>query len=349
MTDGARKLASPMRDPALDWLRGIFVLFVLVLHAEMISGVGRESVVGYFNMAIGPILMPTFFVLSGFLGRTALRRAWMEFLTGPILRLLWPYFVWGFVYVLAVSLVEHKVDLNWQAFALLITRPAMLGPIWYLAYLAGFFLIARCLRAIPPWAILLILAPMTMVVSYWGLPFKDVLIHATAFFAGLALSNRSVVWDWLSRSVPGRAALPLTICALGVSPYFFDDGLRDNGLFITWILVASAVIIAGANCLYNSFGSPFLIKMGIESLAFYLTHWPIMLMVSRVNNELHLMNSEITFWVALLFSVAIGVGTVWVIRRVPLILGLFEAPRLTRLKNHDPDAATRVERSRLST
>lgn len=348
MIDGIRRPTSSKRDPALDWLRGVLVLFVLVLHAEMTSGIGRDSVVGYLNMSVGPILMPAFFVLSGMLGQGTLRRAWPQFYGGTLLRLIWPYFIWGLVYILAVSVVEQKFDLNWQAFALLIMRPATLGPVWYLAYLGVFFLMARYLRWIPTWTILLVLAVATIVVSYFGLPFKDALIHATAFFAGLAINSRSVGWEWLSESVTGRAALPITICALGVSPYFFGDSLRDNGLFITWILLASVVVVAGAERLYRSFGSPFITKIGVDSLVFYLTHWPIMLMVRRINSELHLADPIVAFWAALVLSIAVGSLMVWVVRKVPLVLILFEAPRLTWPKGRDSVPVNRVEPSRLA-
>lgn len=328
MAESTGRRSSPIRDPAPDWLRGVLVLFVLSLHAGMTSGVGRTSVPGYLDMAVGPILMPAFFVLSGILGRSALRRGWIELITGTLLRLLWPYFVWGLVYVLAVTLVEQKFDLNWQAFTLLLTRPAMLGPVWYLAYLAAFFVFARCLRLVPAWATTLVLAAITMVFSFMQFPLADALLHASAFFAGLSVSSRGAVVGWLTDTGVGRTVLPLTICVLGTTPYFVGDNLRDNGLFVWWILLASIVVVAGAQPLYSWCGSRFTMKIGTESLVFYLTHWPIMLVVRRANSDLHLVDPVVAFWLALALSLAVGALTVIVMRRVPFVRALFEPPRL---------------------
>lgn len=349
MNDANDGLALSKRDPALDWLRGVLVLFVLMLHAEIISGIGRYSVVGYLDMAVGPMLMPAFFLLSGLLGRGALRRKWVELFGGTVVRLLWPYFIWGSVYVLAVTLIEQKFELDWQAVVLLFTRPAMLGPVWYLAYLVVFFLLARCVRSIPVWITLIVLVVATMTISHLELPFKDALVHATAFFAGLAVNSRSEIWGRLSRNATGAIALLLTVCVLSVSPYFFGDGLRDNGLFITWIVLASGIVVLGAKRLYGLFGSQFVKNMGIESLAFYLTHWPVMLIVSRINAELHLMDTVVTFWVALVSSVAVGVLAVRMMRKFPLVLRLFEAPRLPWIKEHKSGAAGCAKPSRLLT
>lgn len=327
MIEGIHKSPSIKRDPALDWLRGVLVLFVLVLHAEIVSGIGRDSVVGYLNMSVGPVLMPAFFVLSGILGRKVLLGGWTDLLRGTLLRLLWPYFVWGLVYVLAVTTVEQKFDLNWQALTLLLTRPAMLGPIWYLAYLAAFFLLARFLRPIPPWAMMLVLAGMSMILSMLNGPLTDAVIHASAFFAGLAAASHGSLVARLFGSAMGRAALPLTICVLASTPYFVGDGLRDNGLFIFWILLASVVVVAGAQRLHTLFGSSFTTKLGAESLAFYLTHWPIMLIIRRANSELHLVDNEVAFWVALVLSLIGGALTVVAMRRAPIVRVLFEPPR----------------------
>lgn len=332
------------RDPALDWLRGVLVLFVLLLHAEIVSGIERESVVGYVNMSLGPVLMPTFFVISGMLGYRALYRGWPAFLNKTVLRLLWPYAVWGIIYVLAVCLIEQKLDLNWHAFTLLITRPAMLGPIWYLAYLAAFFMLARCLRLVPVWVTLIVSAVATVTVAWLGLPLESVFVHASAFFAGLALGGHCGTNSFFSTGVAGRATLSLTLVALGVGPYFMQDSVRDNGMFIGWIIIASVVTVASAGRLYEFFGSPSVLHLGRESLPFYLTHWPVMLVVSRINSELHLMTNAVAFWVSLFSSLAAGALATWVIRRVSFLLIFFQPPPWARLGHRGGAAGAEASR-----
>lgn len=314
------------RDTSLDVLRGLLVILVLVLHAEMISGIGRTSAVGYLNMIIGPVLMPLFFVISGLLGEKNLWREWKYFFSSQVLRLLWPFLIWGLVYAGFVSLVEKKLPMNAELITSMVLRPSDLGPIWYLHFLLAFFILARILRRLSPILMMALFVAGSLAASVVVDNSPSVLIHGASFFLGLSMARYPAALRWPAKDHLWRRTFLLgTLVLFAVSPHFAGDSWRDNGWVLTLVLFACALFIEFRSSIENAVGSSWVMWIGVNSLPIYLAHWPVMLIVWRVAPKASVQPAE-TFWVALATALLIGTILALLANRIPWVAVLFAPP-----------------------
>ncbi|MUU72438.1 acyltransferase [Pseudarthrobacter sp. GA104] len=329
MSDDSSDKSRLSRDLSLDALRGALVFFVLVLHAEMISGIGRTSVVGYLNMSVGPVLMPLFFVISGYLARNGLRRDWTDFLYSQVLRLLWPFLIWGVIYSCFVSLVEEKLPLNAGLLVKLVLQPTELGPIWYLHFLLTFLVLARITRGVSAVAMtaLFVISAVATTAAVGSSP--TILIHASSFFLGLSLARYPELLHWLGERHVGRSTfLAATFAFLASSPLVAADSLRDNAWALPLVLLTCIVLISCRRVLENAVGSKWMIWIGVNSLPIYLIHWPVMLIVWRITTGTSSLQSPEVFWLALTMAMVVGSLVADLANRRSTVAILFAPPQI---------------------
>jgi peptidoglycan/LPS O-acetylase OafA/YrhL len=202
------------RIPALDGLRGVAILLVLLRHGvfgvSSVQGVESHSPVTFLLLAAGQLTwsgVDLFFVLSGFLiGGILLDarlspRYFQTFYLRRAYRILPLYFL-----VMGLSLLPHLVaefsparaarisplPIPWWAYALFIQNfwmahlgtfgPSGIGITWSLAIEEQFYLtIPLLIRKIRPHSLLIVL--LTMI---FCAPWLRVLLHSSMLFPGLA-------------------------------------------------------------------------------------------------------------------------------------------------------------------
>ncbi len=151
------------RDPWLDVARGMTILLVVLLHADlMLEAVGdRAPWLHLLALALFPLRMPLFFLAAGILAAGMLARPAGRVLTDRVGHYLWVWAVWtalGYGVVNALlapalnlpnigGLFEARTD----PVAHLLTSSSWA---WFLYALALFFAASLALRRLPPAAIL---------------------------------------------------------------------------------------------------------------------------------------------------------------------------------------------------
>jgi uncharacterized membrane protein YcfT len=90
---------SAMAAPRVAWLdmaRGLCMVLVVLLHADIASGRPHEqsAVACLINMALVPLRLPLFFLVSGLLAARLLSRSPREVLVRRVLFCLYLYVLW---------------------------------------------------------------------------------------------------------------------------------------------------------------------------------------------------------------------------------------------------------------
>lgn len=136
------------RQRWMDTLRATAVFLVVLEHAVILTPGELPGAVEHANDLMTPFRIPTLMFLSGMLLHRSLAKPLREYVTGKVSRIAWPFLVWSAV-ILLVKIpgetptgIVHSVLLSPQS------------PMWYLAYLFVFYLVALVLPAgVRPWVI----------------------------------------------------------------------------------------------------------------------------------------------------------------------------------------------------
>ncbi len=141
------------RDLSFDAFRGLAIIAVIAIHASEISspisssaGEWKFHFVAYkqlLNFAI-----PAFVFISGYwLSKKSIKSLgdYKSFLMRRLFRILIPYFVWSFTYIVYGALKTHTIDVGQTAITLLTGRAP--GPYyyWFVIMIAQFYIITPLL------------------------------------------------------------------------------------------------------------------------------------------------------------------------------------------------------------
>lgn len=314
----AHTAARPLGyEPALDGLRAVSIVGVLLFHAAATSGHPTTFAGGGLGVSV-------FFTLSGYLitrllladvdarGSVDLRRFW-----GRRIRRLAPASLAVVVAVLVVgrtSWLDVRAGdavaavwsaTNWRVIAagqseLLHTIVGPLGPTWSLAVEEQFYVLLAIVvvlaaRAARPDRVLTTVfaavVPVTLVlantVSDWHprLEFgTDVRAAELAIGGLLAVAHRHLG----DRLVAAPAAEPAGWVALGGLLVLFHWGddepawLLRGGFVVVALLSATVVTGAlGRGALHRALGVGPLVALGRLSYSLYLVHWPVLLVLNE--------------------------------------------------------------------
>lgn len=231
-----------------DVARGLTVLMVVAMHIMylqiapmMWSSPGRVVHQPLVDLATA-VRMPLFFVISGFLSASALRRTWRSGISGNIAPRYYLYVVWLAITTLVVwwdqAAASQAID-PWAYFL-----PQLWSPdsvLWYIWALAAYFIVARATRAIPAWIVILASAAGSVTselvdVGPWG----DIISGFLPFVAGArltplvrSLTERISPWWGLLLS-----AASVTLIALeSVLPFPTVAGLVTSATSVGAVLI----------------------------------------------------------------------------------------------------------------
>ena len=134
-----------MRHDWMDGLRGLAIVAVVVLHAELVAG--PVPAVAALDAALAPYRMPLLVCLSGMLLQRSLAKGWRRHLRGKAEAVLWPYVVWAGLdtahVLLDAAVLGERVPWEWV--------PALAyAPhtyLWFLGHLFAYHLLATPLPA----------------------------------------------------------------------------------------------------------------------------------------------------------------------------------------------------------
>lgn len=179
----------------MDGLRGLAVVAVVLLHAELTAG--PLPWLAEVNHELAPYRMPLLVALSGVLLGRSLAKGAHRHLAGKVRGIAWPYLLWATADVLHVLADAHAAGrpAPWDWLLKLFYDPQTY--LWFLAYLFCYHVLATPL---PPW--LRTLAGPVLVLAADGLDYPE--LHRFVELAGWFL-----IGDALAREVGPRVPAPI--------------------------------------------------------------------------------------------------------------------------------------------
>jgi uncharacterized membrane protein YcfT len=282
MATATSPVAAPTgSDGRLLWpdvAKGLCILLVVLHHLTTKHYVGvvpagegwlAQAWTGV-TLALKPVRMPLFFVLSGFFAASAVGRPWPQVsrrVTGPY----YLYVVWllvlGGVFTVERSLVMNRTQDLGELLADLVFASTGL---WFLYALAVYFLLARLLLRVPlPLALGL---AGTVTAAAYAFPLEEanrtaVLVHFTWFLAGSRCPQ--LVRRLGGLEVPGL--LPMLV--VGYAALLAVPGVPT--LLLGAIGVPGGLVAAGALARRSRL-APVLGGLGRRTLPVYVLHMPLL-------------------------------------------------------------------------
>ncbi|MCC3266565.1 acyltransferase family protein [Arthrobacter gengyunqii] len=158
----------PERLPWPDLARGICVILVVAMHiyevhyTAWLADAPLSKAWDIVVSAAQPIRMPLFFLISGYLCANSIYRPWRAVMRKRIFSIVYLYYVWLGLYAFVAfgETLAQEVAFTPEAFIRQLFWPST--SLWYLYGLVAYFLIARATSRIPPWALILITAVISV-------------------------------------------------------------------------------------------------------------------------------------------------------------------------------------------
>lgn len=282
----------------VDVAKGVCILLV-VLHHAVVKDLAVQVPLALqpvaeawtqVTMALKPVRMPLFFVLSGLVAASAVRRPWAE-VRHRVVSLYYLYVVW-LVLQGAFFSVERLLPMNrTQDLGELVADLVWASTgLWFLFALAAYFLLARLLSGLPRGPVLAVAAVVSALAGY--LPTDDwnrvsVVFHFTFFALGALAPDLVRRWAGVAAQAPARLApayLALGYLALAlVLPLLHLPRTLD-------LLLASAigVPLGVAMCvrLADTALAPATAWIGRRTLPIYVLHAPLLALALHLPDPL---------------------------------------------------------------
>ena len=220
----------------LDWvdlIKASSVVLVVLLHVTQTLDFAVGDTIAsdaWTNLMtfLEPLRMPVFFVVSGMLAASAVKRPWAQVKSRTIgilyLYILWHTLMTIFTIVVELATKGYLADgvagtIHDYVFQMMLTP----GGYWYFYALALYFVIAKLTRNINPWLVLGVAATVNLarpvtneIVGFITGPFdvsnmfSSVALNAVYFLAGVILVNQL-------RTLPGKVGNGTLFIALAVA------------------------------------------------------------------------------------------------------------------------------------
>lgn len=313
-----RLLATGRRLGWMDTVRGSAILLLLLWHANAVPeffGTPMPDVIRSTNAFFFPYRMPTLMLLSGMLLTRSLQKPLPVYYAGKLAMVLWPYLVW--VVIAKIVFLEQPGVPWWHWHAWYAT-----SYLWFLFFIGVYYAAAPLLKRLPPWVPIALGAAAGVLLEQGSME-QRMGYFAVFFFAGSWIASSPGLVDRLARP---RAAILLGVPALtfGVASIIWTESLH----YSVW---GAPLSIAGALALVAAFARPRidgpltrgLQFLGRSSIVFYVSHFPIMAILSRSSlaEGSFLLLASLNLAAALLLG-----GVLAVYKSIPPVAWLFRAP-----------------------
>ncbi|WP_029073769.1 acyltransferase family protein [Kaistia adipata] len=267
-------MAGSARIDWVDYAKGFCIIMVVMMHSTLgvEKAAGAESWMGYLVAFAKPFRMPDFFLISGLFLSRVIDRDWRSYADKKIVHFAYFYVLWlviQFVFKAPGMAAEMGVGGALGQFLLAFVEP--FGTLWFIYLLPIFFAVAKLLRRVPAWIVLLVGAALEIAPIHtgWVIP-DEFAARFVYFYAGYALAPQifRLAAAVIARPLP--AALGLLAWALvnGLAVFHGYSELPFIGLGLG-ILGACAVIAFSALLSKADLMAP-LRYCGEHSIAIYL-------------------------------------------------------------------------------
>lgn len=279
--------ARPARA-RLDWVdagKGLAITLVAMYHsASWLLGVGFE-IDGWrqVNEALSSLRMPLFFMLAGLFAAKWLTASWSSLWRSKLSLFVWVFLVWeligSVVFLLGTSVQGQAIAIPATIRELLLSPIAPRFELWFIWALALFFVVAKLVRRIDP-RVQLVIAGICSAAALSGWETSNIgwsgsIKYFFFFLAGLYLKD--AVFR-LSRATIGPLLVSLMIAWVGVSAVVAIFGLRwVPGLYFVNCVLG---VVTGVTVSRFLARIPRLVSIGSNTLPVYLTHTPLIIVMT---------------------------------------------------------------------
>jgi peptidoglycan/LPS O-acetylase OafA/YrhL len=295
-----------------------------LIHAYIGDG---PHVLTALKAATDPFRMVTLMFLSGLLLSTSLRKSRSRYVRGKLSRIGWPYLLWSLAYMAMLAVTTRWRDADpvtiVDVMSIFYAPPNFL---WYLAYLMIFYFIALFTpKTVRPWLIPACLVASALVA--WDSNWQAMLYLFSFFLVGDYAANHPEIWTRLTRN-----RVSLSVCGVLLTGTALASVLgmsvRYQGLWAPGVLAGVIVASPLASAISASWAGRVTQRAGEQSVVFYVTHWPVLMLVFFASQRLGIRDPFALASLLVVASVIAGAVFVWARKNVPLAVWLFEIPLL---------------------
>lgn len=297
---------------------------MLVFHAASVpghyAGIATPPWLASLNNVLSAYRMPLLMLLSGFMLGRSLEKPLAVFFSGKVRGLLWPYLMWAVIVLAVTGHLGQVLDVgSWIP----------VTYIWFLLFVFLYYCAAPLLTRVPAPLIVLVAHAGAYMVEERGFISKFILFSGY-FYLGHYLAHHHHVLRGRYRLA--AAALLVASVAVNISP------LHSTlvGYAVTLSGIVGVVALAWTPSLESGLRSTNLLDpvfiLGRNSIIFYLSHYPVMVLLSYGLAAIGVEGAAVMAW-ALCLSVSLVVGVVLVrLQDIPVVKLLFVGPRIRPAK-----------------
>ncbi|WP_424466748.1 acyltransferase family protein [Pseudoclavibacter helvolus] len=334
------------RERWIDVIRGAAILLVIANHAidvpMHIADIAPGTVIDDITLYFAPFRMTSLMLLSGLLLPLAVAKPPGRYYASKLRTLAWPYVVWLVIFWIAT---ENPTE--WM-------RPdgwATRSWLWFILCLFAYYVAAPLLTRIPnPWfAAVPIALWLLSTVAPEGTLF-DLSYYGGFFFTGHLIAQNRHVLRRLD-TAPAMVLLLAGSSLFALLTVFQEHGLtltspaapgtNDDGDIQRFDLVWVPIVLAGiagtmllARRIRGATGdgqqpalSRLLQYIGRNSIAFYLIHYPLQIVVVKLLAAWGVSAQPVYLGTCIIAALAVSFGAVALRRRSRVVDALFTFPR----------------------
>ena len=270
MADRTKEAANAPAKERMDWvdiIKATSVVLVVLLHVtqSLAFAVDGTAMAGFWNGVmtfLEPLRMPVFFIVSGILASSAVKRPW-SLTKARTIGILYLYLLWHTVMtffgvivdLLTKGYIEGSIAETFATSAVQIFVTP--GGYWYFYALVLYFVLAKLLRNLNPWLVLGVAASLNLarpmvnefintVLSPLGVShmMPSVVMNAVYFLAGVYLVQ--FFKDYAVRNDTSMLVGTATVAILGSTARLLSPQVAAGSFLpiaIAWVLTAILVAV----------------------------------------------------------------------------------------------------------
>lgn len=283
----------------MDIIRGAAILAVITVHSVTFIeryDFNAGKLWGNLNETLTLFRMPILILLSGMLLPKSLAKPAPAYFSGKVRAILWPFLVWSTIYALVTGLdFTSPYEL----------RKLYIGGshLWFLAFIFVYYLVAKPLRSLDPFAIAAVAFALSLV-SPEGEKYSERLFFLMSlFFLGSGLSSHA---HRVGRFLRSHAIWFLAPIVAGSAYLTVRHGLTFGPYWVALSFAGFLFFSSLAQRLEKVELSRPLVWIGQRSIVFYVSHAIFIIVVARLAERAGITSYAFTATVSVAVSLAGG-------------------------------------------
>ncbi|MEK0153945.1 acyltransferase family protein [Arthrobacter oryzae] len=313
-------VSTPLPGQHLKWmdtLRAVAVFMVIFEHAILLTPLALPEWLVDASNVFAPFRIPALMFLSGLLLPKSLAKPAGTYLRGKLSRIVWPYLIWSVLIWALANWGDDRPNLLIELFLNPTTT-----PMWFLAYLAMYYVIGLFLHGLPG---ALAAIPLLLVSALLGENNAGRFFYLLAFF---------LMGDYISRNaarffpilfrrevtiVAGAVGIGLAVAAVSGVDVKYVPALALP------VFVSILATIPLVDRLARTKPGEVIGAYGTHTIVFYVLHWPAMVYAWNLLAVLGVTNAMVLAVGNLLIGLAAGFIALVLVRKFPVLALLFSA------------------------